>query len=212
MLTVKKFIVNPVQENCYLISAENGDCLVVDAGFYFPAEEEEITSYILKNGLNPVGLINTHCHFDHLMGVEFLRKKYGIPFACHAGDLFWLSRASQQAGAFGMTMGNISPEDRLLSEGEKIDLGGSFLEVIHVPGHSPGHVVFYSAEDHFLIAGDVLFSGGIGRSDLPGGNYGQLVDSIRKKLLVLPPETIVWSGHGPETTIGTEKSSNPFLI
>ncbi|HOF54827.1 MAG TPA: MBL fold metallo-hydrolase [Prolixibacteraceae bacterium] len=212
MITIKRFTVNPLEENSYLLSDESGECLIVDAGFYFPGEKEEITAFIAEAGLTPVGLINTHCHFDHLMGVEYLRKKYGIPFSCPFGEEYWLSRASKQAAMFGFRMEDVAPADSLLTEGEPVRFGNSLLEVIWVPGHSAGHVVFYSGEGKFLLSGDVLFRGSIGRSDLHGGNYAQLMRSIGEKLLILPPETTVWPGHGSETTIGTEKVYNPFLV
>lgn len=211
MITVKKFTVNPIQENSYLLYDETGECLVVDAGFYEPEEQDEVLDFIRQNGLKPVGLINTHCHFDHIMGVEFLRHRFDIPFLCHQNDDFWLARASLQASLWGFEMEDIQPADRHLSDGELVTFGHSSLKVIHVPGHSPGHVTFYSAESGFLMAGDVLFCGSIGRTDLPGGNYDQLIAAIKDRLLVLPQLTKVYSGHGPETTIGGEKQNNPFL-
>jgi len=146
------------------------------------------------------------------MGTELVRQKFGIPFECHAEDAFWLEIVSEQARSFGITMQNIAPADGYLSEENPILFGNSKLQVFHVPGHSPGHVVFYSGENRFLIAGDVLFYESIGRSDLPGGNYAQLIKNIKEKLLVLPPETKVYCGHGTDTSIGHEKSGNPYLF
>lgn len=212
MITVQKFIVNPLRENTYLLFDETGECVVVDAGFFYDEELEEVAGFIDTNNLKPVKLINTHCHFDHLMGVEFMRKKYELRFSCHPDDSFLIERASRQAAMFGFEIPDVSHADDSLYEGDFITFGNSGLSVIHVPGHSPGHVVFYSESDKFLLAGDVLFYGSIGRTDLPGGNYSELIDNITRKLLVLPPDTKVYSGHGPETTIGFEKTSNPFLI
>jgi hydroxyacylglutathione hydrolase len=212
MISIKKFTVNPFQENSYILSDETGNCLIADAGFFFKKEINEVLDYLQANNLNPVGLINTHCHFDHLMGVNAIRKQFGISFECHAEDAFWLPLASAQARSFGIVMPEVSNADRYFKDGQNLYFGNSSLEVIHIPGHSPGHVAFYSKKDHFVMAGDVLFYQSIGRFDLPGGNYDLLVGSIKEKLLVLPQETIVWSGHGIETSIGFEKLNNPYLI
>lgn len=211
MISVQKFIVNPLRENSYLLYDETGECIVVDAGFFYEEEFEEVTGFIEANQLKPVKLINTHCHFDHLMGVEFMRKKYGLRFACHPDDSFLIERAAQQAAMFGFEMTFVGAADDSINEGDIITFGKSFISAIRVPGHSPGHVVFYSEADKFLLAGDVLFYGSIGRTDLPGGSYNELIDNITRKLLVLPSDTKVYSGHGPETTIGFEKVNNPFL-
>jgi hydroxyacylglutathione hydrolase len=211
MIRVKKFIVNPLQENSYLLYDDTGCCLIADAGFYYPEEKEELLIFIRENNLTPVSLVNTHCHFDHVLGVEYLRKKLRIPFACHKDERFWLQNASTQSSFFGIEMENISLPDFFVAEGEKVQFGDSELEVLHIPGHSPGHIVLYSPEEQFLIAGDVLFAGSIGRTDLPGGNYLQLIRNIKEKLMIMPGETLVYSGHGPETSIGNEKICNPFL-
>lgn len=212
MIVVRRFIVNPLQENSYLLSDETGECIIVDAGFYYPEEFTALSDHLLAQGLRPVALVNTHCHFDHVMGVERLRREQEIPFLCHEEDAFWLSRVSHQAATFGLRMGEVLPADRYLKEGEPFCFGHSVLEVIHVPGHSPGHITLYSREEGFLLAGDVIFRRSIGRSDLPGGDYDQLITAIRGKLMTLPEETTVWPGHGPETTIGAEKAENPFLV
>lgn len=211
MISVQKFVVNPLRENSYLLYDETGECVFVDAGYFYEEEFAEVAGFVKANQLSPVKLINTHCHFDHLMGVEFVRQKYHVPFGCHPEDDFLIERASQQAAMFGFTMPHVRAADDQILEGDEIRFGNSVLTTIHVPGHSPGHVVFYSEADMLLIAGDVLFYGSIGRTDLPGGNYEQLVGNIRQKLLVLPRDIKVYSGHGPETTIGFEKDNNPFL-
>jgi hydroxyacylglutathione hydrolase len=211
MIQVKKFTVNPIQENSYLLFDETGCCLIADPGFYFQDEKEELTLFISQNNLIPVSLVSTHCHFDHIMGVEFLREKFKIPFTCHKDDIFWLQRAAIQSSVFGIKMESVSSADRFISGGESICFGNSELEVLHIPGHSPGHIVLYSSTERFLLAGDVLFAGSIGRTDLQGGNYQQLIRNIIEKLMILPEETVVYSGHGPDTTIGYEKKYNPFL-
>ena len=211
MIKVKKFTVNPLQENSFLLYDEAGNGMIIDAGFYYPRENEDISLYIAQNNLTLISLVNTHCHFDHVMGVENLRNKYNVPFICHEGDSFWLSRVSAQSAFFGIEMENLLPADRYISEGEILRLGNSELSVLHVPGHSPGHIVLFASNERFLLAGDVLFSGSIGRTDLPGGNFKQLIQGIHEKLMTLPPDTVVYSGHGTETTIGYEKANNPFL-
>lgn len=204
-------MVNPLGENSFILSDETGECIFIDPGFYYDEEHAEVKKYIADENLKPVAITNTHCHFDHIMGVEFVRKTFNIPFYAHQDDNFWIERAESQGEMFSIEMAAVNPADNALSEGETVKFGITELEVIHVPGHSPGHVVFYSAASQFLIAGDVLFYGSIGRTDLPGGDYNTLISNIRNKLFKLPDDTKVYSGHGPETSIGFEKTSNPFL-
>ncbi len=211
MVEIKKFAVNPLQENTLLISDETGECVFVDPGFYFPVEHDEIKNYISENNLKPVMIANTHCHFDHIMGVEFIRQEYNIPFVAHPDDAFWVKKAIDQGKMFGFDMKPVNPPDSFFSENEKLKFGNTEFDIIHVPGHSPGHVVFYSEKEKILIGGDVLFHGSIGRSDLPGGDQATLISGIKEKLFKLPDETKVYCGHGPETTLGFEKESNPFL-
>jgi glyoxylase-like metal-dependent hydrolase (beta-lactamase superfamily II) len=211
MIKVEKFVVNPLGENSFIISDETGECIFIDPGFYFAEEHQEIKDYIKSNGLTPVKITNTHCHFDHIMGVEFVRNEFGIPFHAHAEDVFWVEKAIEQAEMFGFEMKSVAPVDEFLVENEFVEFGKSKLKIIHVPGHSPGHVVFYSESDKKLIAGDVLFYGSIGRTDLPGGNYETLISNIKSKLFALPDDTLVYCGHGPETKLGFEKRNNPFL-
>ncbi|MFW5755189.1 MAG: MBL fold metallo-hydrolase [Tangfeifania sp.] len=211
MIEIKKFTVNPLQENTFLISDETGECIFVDPGFYFPVEHDEIKNYISENDLKPVMIANTHCHFDHIMGVEFIREEFNIPFLAHPDDAFWVKKAIDQGKMFGFDMKPVNSPDSFFSEDEKLKFGNTEFDIIHVPGHSPGHVVFYSEKEKILIAGDVLFHGSIGRSDLPGGDHATLISGIKEKLFKLPDETKVYCGHGPETTLGFEKQSNPFL-
>ncbi len=211
MISIKKFTFNPLQENTYILYDETGDCLIVDAGCYFQNEREELSRFISENKLKPVKLVNTHAHFDHILGTTFCRVKYRIPFFMHREDEFLIDRAVAQGDMFGVPFEPVDRPDGWINEGEQIRFGTSSLEVLHVPGHAPGSLVFYCPEQHFLIAGDVLFCGSIGRTDLPKGNYEQLIANIKSKLLVLPEETLVYCGHGPETTIGEEKANNPFL-
>lgn len=211
MINVKKFVVNPLGENSFIVSDESGACVFIDPGFYYEDEYQEIREYINENRLKPVKIINTHCHFDHIMGVEFVRNEYKIPFFAHTEDNFWVEKATQQAEMFGFEMEAVAAVDSFLVENENVEFGNSRLKIIHIPGHSPGHVVFYSENDKILIAGDVLFYGSIGRTDLPGGDYHSLISNIKNKLFTLPDDTKVYCGHGPETSLGFEKRTNPFL-
>jgi hydroxyacylglutathione hydrolase len=211
MIHIEKFVVNPLQENSFVISDETGECIFVDPGFFYSDEHDEIKTYIAENQLRPLQITNTHCHFDHIMGVEFIRKSYNIPFSAHTNDSFWIEKATDQGHMFGFEVKPVRPIDSFLNENEQLKFGNSVFEIIHIPGHSPGHVVFYNMENGILIAGDVLFYGSIGRTDLPGGNYEALISNIKNKLFKLPDETKVYCGHGPETTLGFEKSTNPFL-
>lgn len=211
MIKVEKFVVNPLGENSLIVSDETGECIFIDPGFYFAEEHGEVNDYIERNNLKPVKITNTHCHFDHIMGVEFIRDHYDIPFYAHKDDAFWVEEAEEKAKSFGFNVKPMKPIDAFLTEGENVKFGNSELEVIHIPGHTPGHVVFYNREAEVLIAGDVLFYGSIGRTDLPGGNHNDLITNIKTKLFKLPDNTKVYCGHGPETTLGFEKSSNPFL-
>lgn len=211
MIQVQKFIANQLGENSYILFDETGECIFVDPGFYFDEEKEEIKDFISSSNLTPVKIVNTHCHFDHIMGVEFIRKEYGIPFHAREEEAFFVNSAVDQALRFGIEMGSVSAIDQFIEDETQVLFGNSRLNVIHVPGHSPGHIVLHAEEEGLIMAGDVLFYGSIGRTDLPGGSYEQLISNIKNKLFILPDDTKVYSGHGPETSIGTERESNPFL-
>ncbi len=211
MIKIEKFVVNPLGENSFIVSDETGDCIFIDPGFYYEEEHQEVRDYIKNNNLKPVKITNTHCHFDHIMGVEFVRNEFDIPFLAHREDAFWVEKAVSQGEMFGFKMNPVNPIDSYLIENEFIEFGNTKLKNIHVPGHAPGHVVFFNEEEKVLIAGDVLFYGSIGRTDLPGGHYETLISNIKNKLFALPDETLVYCGHGPETKLGFEKENNPFL-
>ncbi|MCW0484785.1 MBL fold metallo-hydrolase [Gaoshiqia sediminis] len=211
MIHVQKFTFNPIQENTYVLHDETGDCIIVDPGCYYDYEQKELSGFIASSNLNPVKIVNTHCHFDHILGVNYCRATYRIPFLAHRDDAFLVDQAVAHGDLFGVPVEPIDPPDEFIAEGDQIRFGNSVLELIHVPGHAPGSLVIYHPEQKFLLAGDVLFYGSIGRTDLPRGSYDQLVDNIKSKLMVLPDDVLVYSGHGPETSIGFEKNANPFL-
>ena len=211
MMKIKRFEFNAFQENTYILYDETKECMIVDAGCYSIEEESTLNQFIGNEGLKPVKLLNTHCHIDHILGVTYCREKYGIPFFAHTGDDILVERVVSQGSVFGFQVQPMQNPDYHIEENDIIRFGNSSLKALFVPGHSLGSIVFYSAEQKFILSGDVLFYGSIGRTDLPGGSYEMLINNITEKLLTLPEDTIVYSGHGPETSIGFEKKNNPFL-
>jgi glyoxylase-like metal-dependent hydrolase (beta-lactamase superfamily II) len=211
MIQVKSFTFNPYQENTYVIHDETRQCIIIDPGMYTGEEENNLLRYIAQEKLNPVLLLNTHCHIDHVLGNKWVYDTYGLLPQFHEGELPLLSAVPSYAPQMGMRY-EVSPLPEIfLPEKGFIKFGESELELIFAPGHSPAHLCFYSHTDNFLIGGDVLFQGSIGRTDLPGGDFDLLISSIRNNLFVLPDNCTVYPGHGPSTTIGYEKEYNPFL-
>ncbi|MDE5806592.1 MAG: MBL fold metallo-hydrolase [Muribaculaceae bacterium] len=188
-------------------------CAIVDPGMFDSEEEEAMDNFIKRNSLEVTHIIDTHLHVDHAVGVQFAKRKYGAPLLAHKEDEFLGERIRQQAQMFGIQEKTEDVTiDSYLTAGEVIKIGDGELKVIHVPGHSPGSVALYDQKDGFVITGDALFAGSIGRTDLPGGDMKTLLESIRTGLLPLPDSTIVYPGHGPATTIGQERRSNPYLL
>jgi len=211
MLTIKSFEFSPIQENTYILYNEFNDCIIIDPGCYFDAEKEELIAFITDNKLTPKMLINTHCHLDHVFGNKFISEKYNLTLKIHENEKAVLAFAPTSGLMYNMPFDNYKGEFILLSAGDTISLGKDVLKVLLVPGHSPGSLAFYCAEDKFVISGDALFKNSVGRSDLPGGNHEQLIKSIKENLLALPDDTVVYSGHGPVTIVGDEKKNNPYL-
>jgi hydroxyacylglutathione hydrolase len=211
MLNIKSFVFSPIQENTYVLYNEQNECMVIDPGCYFPEEEDELKAFITQSNLQPRMLLNTHCHLDHVFGNKFIAETYGLTLHMHRDEKPLLDYAPTSGLVYNMPFDNYRGEYVYLEEGNRVKLGEDELEVIEAPGHSPGHICFYCAKQNFIISGDVLFNRSIGRTDLPGGDHETLLKNIREKLFVLPAETRVYSGHGPETTIGDEKKYNPFL-
>lgn len=211
MLQIKSFVFSPIQENTYLLYNEFMDCIIIDPGCYFPEENDELKGFITQSNLTPRMLLNTHCHLDHVFGNKFVAETWGLTLQLNEKEKKLLDYAPASGLMYNMPFDNYAGDFIYLKEGEIIKLGEDELRVIEAPGHSPGHICFYCAKQHFIISGDVLFNRSIGRTDLPGGNHQILLKNIREKLFVLPDETVVYSGHGPETTIGEEKQYNPFL-
>ncbi len=211
MLKIKSFVFSPIQENTYLLFNEFNDCIIIDPGCYFPGEQDELKAFITQSKLTPRMLLNTHCHLDHVFGNKFVAETWGLTLHLHEKEKKLLDYAPTSGLMYNMPFDNYAGEYHFLKEGDVVTLGNDELAVIAAPGHSPGHICFYCAKQHFIISGDVLFNRSIGRTDLPGGDHETLLKNIREKLFVLPAETVVYSGHGPVTTIGEEKKYNPFL-
>ncbi len=211
MLKIKSFEFSPIQENTYILYNEFKDCVIIDPGCYFDEEKDELLQYIKQMDLNPKMLLNTHCHLDHVFGNKFISEKFGLTLHIHENEKPVLAFAPASGLMYNMPFDNYTGEFIFLHDNEIIKLGEDELKVLLTPGHSPGSLSFYCKQDKFVVSGDALFYRSIGRTDLPLGNHETLIKSIQEKLFVLPAETIVYSGHGPVTTIGDEKSENPFF-
>ena len=211
MLSIKEFTFNPVQENTYILYNEKGECCIIDPGCYFPEEKEELQSVIEKADWKPVLLLNTHCHLDHVFGNQFVYDTWGLTLHIHEKEKQVLDFAPQSGLMWQMPFDNYTGPLLWLKEGATIKIGEEELEIRFTPGHSPGSVSFYYEPGGFVIGGDVLFSGSIGRTDLPGGDFDTLINSIQTQLFTLPDETKVYSGHGRMTTIGFEKMNNAYV-
>lgn len=211
-MQIKKFTFNPLQENMYIIYDEAKECIIIDPGCYFHHEREELVDFISENNLKPIKLINTHCHLDHICGNKYVAETWGLKLEASILDEYNLERSIQAGKLYNMPIEPSPPIEVDLKEGDEIRFGNSLLTILFTPGHSAGSLSFYSEEHKILIAGDVLFKMSIGRTDLPGGDFDTLISTIKTKLFILPEETIVYSGHGDETTIGDEMKYNPFLV
>ena len=211
MLTVKSFTFSPVQENTYLLFNEEKQCCIIDPGCYFPEEKKLLKTFVEENGLIPVLLVNTHCHLDHVFGNKFVSETWGLTLHIHENEKTLLDLAPASGEMWGLPFDNYKGEIFYIKEGSCIKIGDEELRMLFTPGHSPGSISFYYEPGGFVIGGDVLFNGSIGRTDLPGGDFDTLINSIQTQLFTLPDDTKVYSGHGPVTTIGFEKMNNPFV-
>lgn len=211
MCNVAIFTFNPFQENTYVLFDETNECVIIDPGCLVEAEEKTLSNFIESKNLIPVKLLNTHAHLDHIFGNAFVAKKYNLGLELHRGELSVLHSGPTSAKMFGIDM-KISPEpSHFIEEGDIIKFGNTTLKTLFTPGHSPASISFYCETGNFVIGGDVLFRESIGRTDLPGGNFDTLINSIRTQLFTLNDDVKVFSGHGTETTIGHERKYNPFL-
>ena len=212
-MNVVKFVFNPIQENTYIVWDESKECIIIDAGNMSAREDRVLADFIEEQGLKPVLAVNTHCHFDHILGVEFVRSTYGAKFAASSADLELLKNGRASGAMFGMELGAL-PEsiDIDLATTEEVKFGNTTLRVIATPGHSKGCVSLYHEPSKSLFTGDTLFRESIGRTDLPGGDYPTIMQSILKKILPLGDEVVVYPGHGDKSNIGHESLYNPFVV
>ena len=212
-MTIKSFTFNGFAENTYVLAdPATRQCVILDPGCYTAAEQRELQAYIAAENLTPALLLNTHAHIDHVLGNAFVLRTWpGLPFLLHPLDLPILRAVPAYAGPYGFGAYEPAEPTGELAGGQVVSFGEIELEVRFTPGHAPGHVVFYHRASQAVIGGDVLFRGSVGRTDLPGGDHETLIQSIRAELLTLPDTTVVYPGHGPATTVGEERRSNPFL-
>jgi len=210
-MTIASFVFNMFQENTYVLYDETRECVIIDPGCFDKSEQNELIEFISSKNLKPVKLINTHCHVDHIIGNKFVHEKFSLKPVMHRGEVQALKAAPSYAEMFGVNITASPMPEEYFDEGDKVVFGNTELEVLFTPGHSPGEVSLFCRKEKILIAGDVLFQMSIGRTDLPGGDYNTLIQSIKQKLFPLGDDVKVYPGHGPETTIGLEKVNNPFL-
>ena len=213
MIKIKVFTFNLFAENTIILwEEESRDAAIVDPGNSNPEENNILSEFIISENLNIKYLINTHCHIDHILGCKFVKDKFNPVYYVPENDIPLLEHASQQAEMFDIKLDPIPKPDVLVSEETELFLGSSKLNFLFTPGHTPGEVCIYLAKEKICITGDVLFNKSIGRTDLWGGNYDQLIDSIQTKLLNLPDDVEIYPGHGSASTIGHEKQNNPFIV
>ncbi len=211
MLQIKSFTFSPIAENTYVLYNEHKNAIIIDPGCYYDHEKDALKDWITQQKLTVTQLINTHCHLDHVFGNKFVADTYNLQLQIHELEKPVLEYAPTSGLRFELPFDNYNGTLQYLAEGQHIQLNNDSLQVIHTPGHSPGSISFYCAAQHFVISGDVLFRQSIGRTDLPGGDFAILENTIKTKLYNLPTQTKVYSGHGDPTTIGYEMRNNPYV-
>ncbi len=210
-MNIRTFVFNSFYENTYVVSSAKKNCLIFDPGCYEDFEQAELQEYITHEGLVVTGIINTHCHIDHVLGNFHLKNKYSVPLKIPTNEKEVFGSVPVYAPQWGIASYMHAEVDEYLAEGDTLSLDEVKLEMIEVAGHSPGHLIFYNPAENVIIGGDVLFRESIGRTDLPGGSHTDLLRNIKEKVYTLPDDAIVYPGHGPTTTIGYEKLNNPFV-
>lgn len=210
-MNIARLTFNPFQENTYVLWDETGRCAIIDAGNYGPREDERLAAFVAEKGLTPVTALNTHGHVDHILGVAYVKKAFGTKFALRSEDNFLVESATAHGQMYGFNIAEIPAVDTDLKEMDEIGFGNTVLKIIHTPGHTPGHVCFYEPQSKTLFSGDTLFRESIGRTDLPGGDYGWIMKSIIDRILPLGEDVKLYPGHGPESTLGHEMLYNPFI-
>jgi hydroxyacylglutathione hydrolase len=212
MLQIKAFTFNDFYENTYVLYDDTEECIIIDPGCNTAFERDTLTSFIKEKNLKPVMLINTHCHIDHVLGNKYIADSYQLGLYAHEMEKRVLEAQPIVSMRYGISY-ETSPEiTGYLQEGSFISFGSTQMKILFVPGHAPGHICLHDLHSETLIAGDALFKGSIGRTDLPGGDYDTLIERIKSELFTLPDVTTVYSGHGETTTIGIEKRTNPFFV
>jgi len=211
MLQIKTFTFNPFSENTYVLFDETKEATIFDPGCFEKKEKETLANFIQAEGLKVTQLVNTHCHIDHVLGNAFVKNTYKVPFLIHRNEVQVLKSVKVYAPNYGFAGYQEAEPDTFIDEKQKLTIGNQTLDILFVPGHAPGHLVFYHQPTGICIAGDTLFQGSIGRTDLPGGDHQTLLSSIKREMFNLPEETTVYPGHGPATSIGEEKENNPFV-
>lgn len=213
VMKVKTFVCNMLHENCYLVYDEvSREAAVIDPGFYWDEEKKKFAKFVEENNLQITHLLCTHLHFDHIFGNTFIEDTYGVKLSASLEDNDWITNFTRSAARFGIPVNSTPrPVSRPLHDGDTLRIGTEELRCIATPGHSAGGMCFYAPSSNMLFAGDTLFQSSIGRTDFADGNYAQLISSIQKRLLTLPPNTIVYPGHGDPTSIEDEAKYNPYL-
>ena len=212
MISIKQFVFNPWQENTYVVYDKTGECVIIDAGCFNSSEEQTLLDFIEENNLTVKHVLNTHLHIDHIMGNAFVYQQFKLQPTAHENDEFLIDQTMGYAAQLGLSIAKEPPyPGKYIDEGHVVECGDFQLDVLHVPGHTPGHLVFYLKDANVLFTGDVLFKDSIGRTDLIYGNYEALLMGIQHKLMVLPDQTKVFPGHGGSTSIGQERNNNPFI-
>ncbi len=211
MTNIHSIVFNPFQVNTFLLYDETGECVIIDPACYEPHEEAQLAGFIEQKQLKPVAILYTHAHIDHILGNNFAIRQFGLKPLTHKDSLPFMTSAHQYGKTFGFEVDELIVPERFIEDGQEIRFGNQKLIALHTPGHAAGSICYYHEKEGFVIAGDVLFSGSIGRTDLPTGDFDLLIRSIEEKLMSLPDEVKVYPGHGPATTIGQERNTNPFL-
>ncbi len=210
MIQIQTFAFNPFSENTYVVFDQTGEGVIIDPGCYETEEKTTLAKFIEDEGIKIKYLLNTHCHIDHVLGNDFVKEKYKIPFLIHPKEEPVLKSVKAYAPSYGFAQYHEALPDQFINEGDKVLFGNIVFQVVFLPGHAPGHIGFYDSDSKSLFSGDVLFQQSIGRTDLPGGDHNTLIKSIHQKIFTLPDEVVVYPGHGDTTTVGEEKVSNPF--
>lgn len=211
-MKIQQFTFNFFAENSYVLYDDTNECVIVDPGCYHNEEKHALKSFITDNALKPVKLLNTHCHLDHIFGNSFVAEEFGLDLYCHPKEVEWIEQAPYYSQAmYGIKIEPSPMPKYFLEEGDTVTFGTTTLNVLFAPGHSVGSIIFYSKEDKAAIVGDVIFKQSIGRTDLPGGSYPELENSIKTKIYTLPDDTVLYPGHMETTTVGEEKKLNPFV-